>query len=101
MFLADAGDEGLTWEVKASQLHADSIPKAVCGLATSVGGYLILGASPAADASCNVTPRALDDPPVSCAGLCRRSTACGNGKGAPIVITRRAAVSPAPLSATS
>jgi hypothetical protein len=47
-FLADAGDEALTWEAKADgdqRLHPGSIRKAVCAFANSdLGGYLILGA---------------------------------------------------------
>jgi hypothetical protein len=44
-FLADAGDEGLLWEAKgAATPRRDSVLKAVCGFANSVGGYLILGA---------------------------------------------------------
>lgn len=48
-FLADAGDEGLTWEAKAERddalLSTRMISEEVCGFANSVGGYLILGAS--------------------------------------------------------
>jgi hypothetical protein len=47
-FLADAGEEGVTWEAKADddagRLRPDSIRKAACGLANQIGGYLILGA---------------------------------------------------------
>lgn len=48
-FLADAGDEGITWEAKAdderSQLKPDQIRKAACGLANQIGGYLLIGAT--------------------------------------------------------
>jgi hypothetical protein len=44
-FLAEAGDEGLTWEAKGTITpHRDSLRKAVCGFANAVGGYLIIGA---------------------------------------------------------
>jgi hypothetical protein len=44
-FLAEAGDEGLTWEAKGKKApHRDSIRKAVCGFANALGGYLIVGA---------------------------------------------------------
>jgi Schlafen, AlbA_2 len=44
-FLADAGDEGLTWEAKGrEEPHRDSVRKAVCGMANSSGGFLIVGA---------------------------------------------------------
>ncbi len=44
-FLAEAGDEGLTWEGKGErEPHRDSVRKAVCGFANAVGGYLIIGA---------------------------------------------------------
>lgn len=45
MFLADAGDEGLTWEAKGhKQPHADAVRKAVSGFANSRGGVLLIGA---------------------------------------------------------
>jgi predicted HTH transcriptional regulator len=47
-FLADADEEGVTWEAKAEdergRLRPDSIRKAACGLANQIGGYLFLGA---------------------------------------------------------
>lgn len=47
-FLAEAGEEGLTWEAKGERngqaVTTKSIGEEVCGLANSVGGYLILGA---------------------------------------------------------
>ncbi len=57
-FLADAGEEGVTWEAKADddelrkrpegqepgRLGKNTIRKAVCGLANQIGGYLIAGA---------------------------------------------------------
>jgi hypothetical protein len=46
-FLADAEEEGVTWEAKAdgedSPLHPGSIRKAACGLANQIGGHLLLG----------------------------------------------------------
>lgn len=47
-FLADAGDEGLTWEAKGrEQPHRDTVRKGVCGLANARGGFFIVGAEPA------------------------------------------------------
>jgi hypothetical protein len=47
-FLADAGEEGITWEAKGDDdrgtLRPDSIRKAACGLANTLGGYVIVGA---------------------------------------------------------
>lgn len=44
-FLADASDEGLTWEAKGKETpRRDSVLKAVCGFANALGGYLIIGA---------------------------------------------------------
>lgn len=44
-FLADAGEEGWTWEAKGGeQPHAHSVVKAVCGFANARGGFLIVGA---------------------------------------------------------
>ena len=47
-FLADAVQEGVTWEAKAdderASLRPDSIRKAACGLANQIGGYVIIGA---------------------------------------------------------
>lgn len=57
-FLADAGDEGVTWEAKADdddkrareagrdpgELGKNTIRRAVCAFANQVGGYLIIGA---------------------------------------------------------
>lgn len=47
-FLADAEEEGVTWEAKADdqrgRLHPDSLRKAACGLANRVGGYILIGA---------------------------------------------------------
>lgn len=50
-FLADAGDEGLTWEAKGGGRppRKDSIRKGVCGLANAVGGMFIIGAERTAD----------------------------------------------------
>jgi hypothetical protein len=53
-FLADAGDEGLTWEAKAGALHPDRILKAGSGFANSVGGDLILGAERGEDGSWDI-----------------------------------------------
>jgi hypothetical protein len=50
-FMTEAGDEGLLWEAKgAATPRQDSVLKAVCGFANSVGGYLILGAGQRLDA---------------------------------------------------
>jgi hypothetical protein len=47
-WLAEAGEEGVTWEAKADddrgRLRVDSVRKAGCGLANQIGGYIILGA---------------------------------------------------------
>lgn len=46
-FLADAGEEGLTWEAKADgeqRLRPETVRRVVCGLANQIGGYAILGA---------------------------------------------------------
>jgi hypothetical protein len=44
-FLADAGDEGLFWEVKGTRPNPRTVRKSVRGFANSErGGYLILGA---------------------------------------------------------
>lgn len=44
-FLADAGDEGLTWEAKGrDEPHRDAVRKAGCGFANAGGGFLIIGA---------------------------------------------------------
>lgn len=44
-FLADAGEEGLTWEAKGNkEPHRDAVRKAVAGFANANGGYLIIGA---------------------------------------------------------
>ncbi len=47
-FLADAGEEGITWEAKADDdrgvLRPESIRKAACGLANQLGGYILIGA---------------------------------------------------------
>src|SRR4051812_27394703 len=49
-FLADAGDEGLTWEAKGGrEPHANAVRKAVCGFANAIGGYLIVGAEQSAN----------------------------------------------------
>jgi Schlafen, AlbA_2 len=43
-FLADAGDEGLTWEAKGTERpHPGSIRKQVCAFANAIGGYLLIG----------------------------------------------------------
>lgn len=49
-FLADADEEGVTWEAKGAGKSGDcprpdALRKAACGLANQVGGYLIVGAS--------------------------------------------------------
>jgi hypothetical protein len=47
-FLADAGDEGLTWEAKGwQQPRRDTVRKGVGGLANARGGFFIVGAEPA------------------------------------------------------
>jgi hypothetical protein len=44
-FLADAGDEGLTWEAKGrDEPHRETVRKAACGFANAGGGFLIIGA---------------------------------------------------------
>jgi hypothetical protein len=50
-FLADAGDEGIRWEAKAAdprrpdaKIDPDLVRAAMCGLANSMGGYVIVGA---------------------------------------------------------
>lgn len=50
-FLATAGDEGIRWEAKAAdprrddaRIEAGPVREAICGLANSVGGFVILGA---------------------------------------------------------
>jgi hypothetical protein len=50
-FLASAGDEGIRWEAKAgdprrpdAKIEADLVRAAMCGLANSIGGYVIVGA---------------------------------------------------------
>jgi hypothetical protein len=46
-FLADAEDEGLTWEAKGTeQPRPQTVRKAVCAFANTDGGFLIVGASP-------------------------------------------------------
>lgn len=42
-FLADAREEGLSWEAK-SEVRPESVRKAVCGFANAQGGFLIVGA---------------------------------------------------------
>ncbi len=55
-FLADADDEGVLWEAKGTRVpHRDSVRKAVCGFANSLGGYLILGAERRNNASWELT----------------------------------------------
>jgi hypothetical protein len=45
-FLADAGDEGLTWEAKGTERpHPGSVRKHACAFANAIGGFLIIGAS--------------------------------------------------------
>jgi hypothetical protein len=45
-FLADAGDEGLTWEAKGTERpHVGSIARHVSAFANSIGGFYIIGAS--------------------------------------------------------
>jgi hypothetical protein len=42
-FFAHAGDEGLTWEAKGTELiHRKEIRRHACGFANQLGGYLIL-----------------------------------------------------------
>lgn len=44
-FLADAGDEGVTWEAKGTERpRPETLRKAVSGFANARGGYLIIGA---------------------------------------------------------
>jgi predicted HTH transcriptional regulator len=43
-FLADAGDEGLTWEAKGTERpHPGSVRKHASGFANSIGGVLLIG----------------------------------------------------------
>jgi Putative DNA-binding domain len=43
-FLADAGDEGLTWEAKGTERPPPgSVRKQVCAFANAEGGYLVIG----------------------------------------------------------
>jgi Putative DNA-binding domain len=43
-FLAEAGDEGLTWEAKGTERpHPRSVLKQVCAFANAQGGYLLVG----------------------------------------------------------
>lgn len=45
-FFAEAGDEGVTWEAKGTELISKrEIRKHVCGFANTLGGFLILGAA--------------------------------------------------------
>jgi hypothetical protein len=45
-FLADAGDEGLTWEAKGTkQPHPHSVRKHVGAFGNTVGGFYIVGAT--------------------------------------------------------
>ena len=53
-FLSDAGNEGITWETKGPRpdrpddpLHPRHIREAACGIANSLGGFIILGATQA------------------------------------------------------
>lgn len=50
-FLADAGEEGLTWEAKggAREPHREAVRKGVCGFANGIGGFFIIGAERSAD----------------------------------------------------
>ena len=43
-FLADATEEGLTWEAKREQPRPASLAKAGCGMANAIGGFVLLGA---------------------------------------------------------
>lgn len=45
-FLAQAGDESLTWEAKGGgdRLRPDTVRKSACGFVNAIGGYLIVGA---------------------------------------------------------
>jgi hypothetical protein len=44
-FFSTAGDEGLTWEAKGTEMpRPDSIRKSVAGFANQIGGYLVIGA---------------------------------------------------------
>jgi hypothetical protein len=46
-FLANAGEEGVTWEAKAEgqqRLRPEVVRRAVCGLANQIGGVVIVGA---------------------------------------------------------
>jgi hypothetical protein len=49
-FLETAGDEGILWEAKATdprradaKIEASVIREPICGLANSIGGYVIVG----------------------------------------------------------
>jgi hypothetical protein len=51
-FLHEATDEGIRWEAKAADprksdaaISGDTIRAAICGLANSIGGYVVIGAS--------------------------------------------------------
>ncbi len=44
-FLADAGDEGLTWEAKGHERpRKEVVRRSACGFANAIGGYLMIGA---------------------------------------------------------
>jgi hypothetical protein len=43
-FLADATEEGLTWEAKREQPRPASLAKAAGGMANAIGGFVLLGA---------------------------------------------------------
>lgn len=61
-FLADAGEEGLTWEAKGGEFGAHIVRKAVCGFANSErGGVLILGVGGNARTGWVVEGMAIDD----------------------------------------
>jgi hypothetical protein len=44
-FLAAAGDDGIDWETKGTELpRAEQVRKAICGLANQKGGFFLIGA---------------------------------------------------------
>lgn len=61
-FLAEAGDEGLTWEAKgADRPHPGSVRKNVAGFANSIGGFFLLGVDREADGTWHVNGIAFGD----------------------------------------
>src|SRR4051812_1231586 len=45
-FLAEATEEGLTWEAKSEQPRPKSLAKAAAGMSNAIGGVVLLGAAP-------------------------------------------------------